>query len=427
MSRTAIPLLTAILVGSALSLSTVWAEEPAAAAVPVEAETTPVTTETEYTTTVTTGDQVALKSDHPERYTVVKGDTLWDIAARFLSSPWQWAKVWKINEQVENPHLIYPGDVILLRWVDGQPQLTRLTQQKVAPPPPSPTPTVQVPDEQPRKPAEWPKEEPVAVPIPKPDLDKPRITIGDRERLQPKVRSSSREAAIPTIDPSAIGPFLTRPLVVGRNELERAGYVTIGRDNRRALGTNDEFYARGLDGDTAEYYYIFRKGRRIQSPGSQRTLGYEAVFLGEAKMLDHNKGRRNASKLIVTKAVKEILPTDRLWPVGKTPPLPYYLPRAPKNNVKGSIVLGYDQATQLGAMSIAVIDLGEVDGLEQGHVLRIWRHVGEDTDPVTGRKYTVPDEPTGLMLVFRTFKRSAYGLVMSADRPVHIHDVVTKP
>lgn len=422
MSRTAIPLITVMLVGTVFSLPTVWAEEPAATTVPVEAETAAVT-EPENTATVTTGDQVALKADHPERYTVVKGDTLWDIAARFLNSPWQWARVWKINEQVENPHLIYPGDVILLRWVDGQPQLTRLTQQKVAPPPPP----VVAPVEEQRKPAEWPKEEEAPVPIPKPDLDKPRITIGDRERLQPKVRSSSREAAIPTIDPSAIGPFLTRPLVVGKTELERAGYVTIGRDNRRALGTNDEFYARGLDGDKTEYYYIFRKGRRIQSPGSRRTLGYEAIYLGEAKMLDHNKGRRDASKLIVTKAVKEILPTDRLWPAGKTPPLPYYLPHSPKKNVKGSIVLGHNQATRMGAMSVAVIDLGEVDGLEQGHVLRIWRHVGEDTDPVTGRKYNVPDEPTGLMLVFRTFKRTAYGLVMSADRPVYIHDVVTKP
>ncbi|MBE9515391.1 MAG: LysM peptidoglycan-binding domain-containing protein [Proteobacteria bacterium] len=371
---------------------------------------------------VKTGDDLALKKDYPERYTVVEGDTLWDISSRFLKSPWNWPKIWKINDQVANPHLIYPGDVILMRWVDGQPQLSVLRTDKLPVPVPAPV------EEKKRKPVDWPEQEEArVVPIPKPDLDKPRVTVGNRERLQPQVRSQSRQEAIPTISPTVIGPFLTRPLVVGRSELEKAGYVTIGRDGRRAIGTNDEFYGRNIDRDDGEFYYIFRKGRKIRSPGSRRVLGYEAVYLGEARLVEYNRSRRTASKFLVTSAAKEILPTDRLWPMKKTPPLPYYHPRSPETQVEGSIVLGHDGATQMGAMSVVVIDLGERDGLKQGHVLRILRHVGKDEDPVTGRNYKVPDEETGLMIVFRTFRRTAYGLIMKADRPVHINDVVRTP
>ena len=408
MSRTGIPFITAIAMGAVFALvnGVAFAEEPAAAA-PTDSPATQAIPESS-PHEIKTGDQLALKPDYPERYTVVEGDTLWDISSRFLKSPWNWPKIWKINEQVANPHLIYPGDVILMRWVDGKPQLTVMRTEK-------------------RKPMDLP--EPVeerVVPIPKPDLDKPRVTVGNRDRLQPKVRSRLRQEAIPTISPSVIGPFLTRPLVVGRSELERAGYITLGRDGRRALGSSDEFYARGLRKDK-EYYYIFRKGRKIRSPGSRRVLGYEAVYLGEARMVDFNRSRRTASKMLITNAVKEILPTDRLWPMKKTPPLPYYQPRAPKKNVKGSIVLGHDGATQMGAMSIVVIDRGERHGLAQGHVLRIWRHVGTETDPITKRRYNVPDEETGLLIIFRTFRRTAYGLIMRADRPVHINDVVRTP
>jgi hypothetical protein len=410
MSRTGIPFITAIAMGAVFALvnGVAYAEEPAVVA-PADSPATQTIPESS-PHVVKTGDQLALKPDYPERYTVVEGDTLWDISSRFLKSPWNWPKIWKINEQVANPHLIYPGDVILMRWVDGKPQLTVLRTEKPE-----------------RKPMDLPEQvEERVVPIPKPDLDKPRVTVGNRERLQPKVRSHSRQEAIPTISPSVIGPWLTRPLVVGRTELERAGYITIGRDDRRAMGSNDEFYARGLS-KGEEYYYIFRKGRKIRSPGSRRILGFEAVYLGEARLLDFNRGRRTASKMLITNAVKEILPTDRLWPMKKAPPLPYYQPRSPEKKVKGSIVLGHDGATQMGAMSVAVIDLGERDGLEQGHVLRIWRHVGKDTDPITRRRYNIPDEETGLMIIFRTFRRTAYGLIMKADRPIHIHDVVRTP
>src|SRR5512134_2614493 len=155
-------------------------------------------------------DEVQLKPDHPERYTVVKGDTLWDISTRFLKSPWHWPKIWRINEQIRNPHLIYPGDVIVLHWVDGQPVLS-----------------VE------RKGSELPSL-PEAAKGPEAVVER---RVDDRTvRLSPQTHSEPLEAAIPTIPPNAIVPFLSKPLAVEEDQLEQAGYITTGLDDRIALG-----------------------------------------------------------------------------------------------------------------------------------------------------------------------------------------------
>ena len=194
---------------------------------------------------VQSGDVVQLKPDHPTRYTVVTGDTLWDIASRFLQSPWHWPRIWKINEQIANPHLIYPGDVIVLRFVDGRPELTVVRDGQ-----------------------------PGEVPLIDEDLPISEVLEGVAGapngivvRLSPKVLSKPLAQPIPTISPEVILPFLTRPLFVDDDQLEKSGYVTIGLDDRIALGDNSEFYARGLpeDADT-EFYLIYRKGTISRAP-----------------------------------------------------------------------------------------------------------------------------------------------------------------
>src|SRR3989344_660210 len=183
-------------------------------------------------------DEVQLKPDHPERYTVVKGDTLWDVSARFLKSPWHWPKIWKINDKIKNPHLIYPGDVIVLTMVNGEPVLTLLRKDTLPVIPATPT-TSSTPSE-------------TVAP-----------SDGRTVKLSPAARSEPLEAAIPTIPPNAIVPFLTQTLAVGENELEQAGYITAGLDDRIALGNRSEFYARGLKAEDPEYYQIFRPGKAI--------------------------------------------------------------------------------------------------------------------------------------------------------------------
>jgi hypothetical protein len=322
-----------------------------------------------------------LRPDHPERYTVVKGDTLWGIAARFLKDPWRWPSVWKLNEQIKNPHLIYPGDVIALTIVGGEPQLTVVREE----PPPAP-----------------------ALP---------------EERLSPQVRVEPLARAIPTVAPEVIGPFLSQPLVVGKNELDKAPYVTTGQDFRVALGSGDEFFARGLGSKPAEYYQLFRPGRALVHPDTGEVLAYEAQHLGDAKLLEPG----DPSKLVVTRVKQEILPTDRLIKAPKEVSLPHYFPRPPQRPVYGRILSASGGLREFGPLSVVAISLGRRDEMEEGHVLRILRHPGRHKDPLTKRLYTLPEEESGLLMVFRVFERVSYALVMDASRPIHIYDAVKTP
>ena len=351
-------------------------------------------------------DVVALNADHPDRYVVQKGDTLWDISKRFLKDPWRWASVWTINEQIKNPHLIYPGDIILLTYVDGKPQLSVVRDEPAAEVPqavvaPAVTPTTSV-----EEPA---GETPSGMKVVK---------------LRPKAHVGSIESAIPTISPDAIVPFLTEPLVVGRSELERSGYVTIGLDDRRALGDGSEFYARGLKKNSGiEYYQLFRQGASLKHPDTGETLGYEAQYLGDARMLVAG----DPAKLVVTRVKQEILPTDRLLAAPEKAALPYYFPRAPDKNVDGRILAAINGLREFGPTTIVAISLGKREGMEEGHVLRIMRHVGKSKDPVTKRMYKMPDEESGLLMIFRVFDKVSYALIMDANRPIHLHDALRTP
>lgn len=343
-------------------------------------------------------DTVQLKPDHPERYTVVKGDTLWDISKRFLKSPWHWPRVWKINEQVKNPHLIYPGDVLVLTWVDGQPQISLLPRDKVQPEPtPTLPPTDGVPDQRPTDP--------------------------NTVRVSPRVHDEPLASAIPTIPPNAIEPFLSQPLAVGRNELSQAGYITTGLDNRIALGDQSEFYARGFKGESREFYHIFRPGKPIYHPDSGELLAYEAIYLGDARRLEAG----DPAKFVVTSVKQEIVPTDRLLVSERKASLPFYYPQAPKKEVNGRVVAALNAVSEVGPFSVVAISLGKREGMEQGTVLRVMRSAGSHRDPVAGGRYKLPDEESGLIMVFRVFDKISYALVMNSIRPVHIKDRVTNP
>jgi len=345
------------------------------------------------------GDEVRLKPDRPERYTVVKGDTLWDIATRFLQSPWHWPRVWRINEGIKNPHLIYPGDVIVLRYVDGQPELTLLRSEKLSPGGTAP--------------AEAPTEGAALDPT----------GVGQVTKLLPRVHSEPLDRAIPTIPPNTIVPFLTQPLVVGDRELEQAGYVTVGFDNRIALGTQSVFYARGLRETEAEYFQVFRPGRALRSPDTGEILAYEALYLGDAQRLENG----DPSKLIVTAVKQEIVPTDRLLAAPPPAGLPYYFPRSPGKPVKGYIIAALNAVSEIGSHAVVTLSLGEREGIEEGHVLRVMYRQGTHLDPVTRREYALPDEESALVLVFRTFEKVSYALVLNATRPVNLLDSVVTP
>jgi len=365
-------------------------------------------------------DVVELKADRPERYVVQKGDTLWDISSRFLKDPWRWASVWKINEQIKNPHLIYPGDVIMLTYVDGKPQLTAVREEKM--PAPAPTETAAPAPAAPAPPAEVTATE-APGPIEEPAGETPsgmKVV-----RLKPRAYASPIKEAIPTISPDVILPFLTETHIVERGELERAAYVMIGRGDRVAMGSGQEFYARGFKkrAQLSEYYQIFRQGSALRDPVTNELLGYQTSYLGDARLVEPG----DPAKFILTRSKLEVLATDRLLEVPPQTALPYYYPRAPEKKVHGYILAVLNGVRELGQGAIVVLNLGKREGIEEGHVLRILRHAGKRKDPVTRHEIKMPDEETGLLMVFRVFNKVSYALIMDSSESVHLLDAVQTP
>ncbi len=314
-----------------------------------------------------------LQSNHPSRYTVKKGDTLWGIASRFLKDPWHWPEIWQRNDQIQNPHLIYPGDVLVLNIIDGSPELKVLRRKVV--------------------------------------------------RLSPTIHTEPLDDAIPTIPPSAIQAFLTSPLVVEQDELDGAGYVAIGLDDKIALGAYSQFYARGLAPDDTEFYQILRPGKQFIDPITNEFLGQKAIHVGDARMMEYGV----TAKLEVIRSNLEVSPGDRMIPAPDKIGFPYFTPRAPEDQVRGHILDAPGGVAQVGPLSVVVISVGERDNIQPGHVLRILHDAGMYRDPVTRDLFKIPDEDSGLLLVFRTFEKVSYALVVKAVRPVNVLDVVETP
>ncbi len=318
---------------------------------------------------------IALNPKHPDRYVVVPGDTLWDISARFLRDPWLWPEVWYVNPQIENPHLIYPGDVITLVYVDGKPQL--------------------------------------------------RLQRGGTVKLSPRVRSVPLGEAIPTIPVDAIRQFLSQPLVVEEDELEKAPYVLQSADEHLVTGAGDRVYVRGIADQTYARYQFFRAGRDYTDPDTGEFLGKEAIYLGDGTVQRYG----DPATVALTRTTREINSGDRLMPVVSEEIHTSFLPRAPADAVDGRIIAVHDGVTQIGQYQVVVINRGRRNGIEVGHVLRV-RQAGETVpDRIGGRdeKVKLPDEDAGLLMVFRTFDKVSYALVMEATRPIHVLDTVTNP
>lgn len=325
-----------------------------------------------------------LAPNAPDSYTVKSGDTLWDISSLFLKSPWRWPELWGMNkDQIRNPHLIYPGQLLRLVKTGDRARL-EVAGEGAAP--------------------------------------------GDVVRLSPRVRDLGTEKqAISSIPSKVIEPFLSRPLVVTADELNKYARIVATQEGRVFLGRGDTAYARGVTDEKVRDYHVFRPARPLYDPDDENRknpIAYEAFYLGVARVA---KGGE-VTTLRVEESKQEIGVGDRLVPI-TVQPLVNYVPHRPERALNGRIISIYGGVDQAGTQNIVALNRGARDGLEIGHVLALLDTGATVRDrTVDGRQFVkLPDERIGELFVFRVAETISYGLVMRVTKPVKVGDRFTDP
>jgi hypothetical protein len=334
---------------------------------------------------------------------------LWGISERFTDSPWRWPEIWNFNrEQIRNPHWIYPGDVIVLDRVSG-------------------TLSIAGADGRPAGPAD-------------PDAGD-RSATGQRGlgagsvvgtvKLSPRIRAeSSARDAIPSIPPSAIEPFLSRPLVIEPDGLDNAPTIIATEENRVIIEAGNRAYVRGMGDSKEENWFVYRRGKALVDPDTNVTLGYEAIYLGTARVTRSG----DPATVQLTTVTQEVGTGDKLLPVG-VPEVPKYAPHAPAVFMQGRVIGiygGLGKVGEAGPQSIITLNRGRADGVEVGHVFALYRPgplIADASARTSGKSMTfkLPDERYGLAFVFRIYDRVSYALVMRISRPVNPLDVIQTP
>ncbi|MBF0264019.1 MAG: LysM peptidoglycan-binding domain-containing protein [Gammaproteobacteria bacterium] len=353
-------------------------------------------------------EKITLKENHPQKYTVVKGDTLWDISGEFLQHPWQWPEIWDINSQIQNPHLIYPGDVIYLVYVNGKPVLRRNNSGQ-------------------------------------------RPTY----KLSPHKRIEKLDLAIPTIPLGDLAPFLIQNRIVEAETLQMAPYVLDTSEEHLLTATDYSVYVRGVSPDSeVNQYGIYRKGRTITNPANkEEILAYEAVYLGEGHITRLAKTEEQVSKFKINKARAEVLNGSRLLPLNNDNYNSHFMPKAAQTAKTGTILAQLSSGvspslTHVAATDIAIINFGKQDNVVVGDVFHIYRKGRKMIDPYDPNKEPVvfeedngylralsikknevqlPHERIGYLLIFSTFEKVSYAMIMDSTSEVRIGDVVASP
>jgi LysM repeat protein len=333
-----------------------------------------------------------LAPNAPDSHTVQSGDTLWDISKLFLKSPWRWPELWGMNlDQIRNPHLIYPGQVLVLEKSDGR---ARLTVAQGA--------------------------------------GEPSNTV----RLSPRVRSQVLDnGAIASIPLHLIGPFLNEAVIFDTNALEQAPRIVATQEGRVMLSRGETAYVRGELGGARDFR-LFREPRPLFDPITRELLGYEARYVGSAEFERPGESRTGADGrpeiVPATFRIKSIRLEagvgDRLSPTPQSD-LSAFAPHAPAGPVEGRIVSLYGEALSAGQNQIVTLNRGARDGMERGHVLALWRAGGRTPDRTDPKRATItlPDERHGLLFVFRVFERVSYALILNVQDPVRPGDRFTQP
>ena len=320
--------------------------------------------------------EVELNAEVPETYIVKKGDTLWGISGMYLKEPWLWPELWDVNPQIDNPHLIFPGDELYLVWVDGRPRL--------------------------------------------------RVRRGRDVKLTPSMRVTQLDLAIPIIPLDQIGPWLLRHRIMEAEDLNDSAYVVAADQRHLITGPGDKVYGRGLFPDGERAYGIYRPGDTYRDPLTDELLGYQAQDIGNARLLSSNEDE--VTELEVTRVSEEVRISDRLLPMEERILDATFQPRAPADDIVDGFMIAVDGGiTQIGEMSIVVINKGKRDGIEIGHVLAVYQAGELIFDKVAQENVQLPDSRSGLAMIFESFEKASYAIILKASGPLKVLDKVKNP
>ena len=318
--------------------------------------------------------ETLLNETVPKQYRVVEGDTLWDISDLFLRDPWMWPEIWHANQQIANPHLIYPGDLIRLVYVDGRPKLV--------------------------------------------------VSRSRDKKLSPSIRTEDRDGAIEALPLDIINNFLSKNRVTNTAELEGAPYVLGGYEPRLLMGMGDDLYARGDFTRNQLNYGVYRPGDAYIDPVSGEILGVRAEDIASARIKAVDK---DIGTLGVTRSKGEIRLRDRLLNREERALPPDFHPRAPSQEIRGQVINIEGGVRIGGALDVVSINRGDRESLKAGDTLAIYKAGEWIKDPVAKNQVRLPDERIGLLMVFYSYEKMSFGLVMEADRQLDVGDLVRNP
>ena len=318
-------------------------------------------------------EPVPLAQGHPNEYVVQVGDTLWDIAATFLKDPWFWPEIWYVNPDIVNPHLIYPGDVLGLVYIDGQPRITNVR--------------------------------------------------GSAYRMSPQARVTPLSETINSIPYEAVAAFLSSGVILQKDEVDSLPYIVDMRGEHLIAAAGNEIYVRGLTGDMmGARYNVVHVGDPLTDPDDNRLIGYQGILVGEGRL---NRGG-DPSTVALTDTAQEVIKGDRLIPDTVEVPLNFF-PRSPSAQIDGRIISVVNGVTQIGQYQVVVLNRGTDDGLSVGDVLSVFQTGEVVKDRIKGGSVKLPDEQAGTIMVFKTYNRISYALVMEASQALHVLDAVRNP
>ncbi len=316
---------------------------------------------------------VPLASGAPNEYVVKVGDTLWDIAGTFLKDPWFWPEIWYVNPDIQNPHLIYPGDVLGLVYIDGQPRITNLRASTF--------------------------------------------------RMSPQARVTPLTDAISSIPYDAVASFLSSGVIIEKGEADKLPYLLETRGEHLIAAAGNEIYVRGMPRDVAgTRFNIVHVGEELRDPDDNRLIGYQGHLIGEGNL----RRSGDPATVALTDTRQEAIPGDKLIPASVEVALNFF-PQAPASQIEGRIISVVGGVTQIGQYQVVVINRGTNNGLAIGDVLSVYQAGDVIKDRIGGGKVKLPDEKAGTVMVFKSYDRISYGLVMEATDAIHILDAVRNP